>query len=161
MDKHALALSNHFFFYVELTQGCLLTEAFEEACRTGAREAVYRRELYPEYDLLDDGWQQASFVCRNGELGYLRFSNDTAQLIMEKQVDAFLLASRISSSIQGEYSERCEFVLDGGLRVVFEIVDYEGDLGDGYGCVEIKDPVLDCPLDDIPLGRRVEMTISV
>ncbi len=71
------------FFLRRTDEGCLLTEAFEEACRTGAREAVYRRELYPEYDLLDDGWQQASFVCRNGELGYLRFSNDTAQLIME------------------------------------------------------------------------------
>ena len=159
MDKHALARSNHRFFYVELTQGCLLTEAFEEACRAGAREAAYRKK-YPEPDMLYDGWQQAPFVCRNGELGYLRFSDDTAQLFMEKQVDAFLLASRIPSSIQGEYNERCEFVLDGGLRVTFKIVDYEGGIDD-HGCVEIKDPVLDCPTDDIPFGRRVEMTISV
>lgn len=158
MDKNALARSNHLFFYVDLTQHCLLTDEFKKLCGAGAREATYR-EKYPEYVAGDDGIQQLPFRCHDGELGYLRFSNDTARLLVKKQVKPFSLAIQIPPSIRGEFNECCEFILEDVIRVSFKIIGYEGILIDGRGYVDIKNPVSDCPTDDFPLGRIVEMTI--
>lgn len=158
MDKNALARSNHLFFYVFLTQHALLTETFLELCRTGARE-VSRWESFPDDAPIGNGIQQLAFPCRGDELGYLRFTSDTAKVIVEKEIRGLQMALKIPSFICGELNDSCEFALDGGIQVSFRITGYEGDPDDGRGFVEIVDPVSECSADDIPLGRMVEMSV--
>jgi hypothetical protein len=158
MDPNALARSNHLFFYVDLTQHCLLTEAFKELCRTGALDAAYW-EKYPDNAPAESGIQQLPFKCQNGELGYLRFTNDTAKIIVESQIQPLPLVMKIPRFIQGEFNERCEFALNYGIKVSFRIVGYEGDLNNGRGYVEIANPVSECSSDDCALGRMVEMSV--
>ena len=154
MDAIALAKDNHLFFYVSLTQQGLLTETFHELLARGASMARYSKE-HPENAFTDD-IQQVPFMCNDGELGYLKFTNDDALLFEEKGIEGFSLAVKIPRSIQGELNDRCEVTLDNGVKVSFRIVGYEGDIGGR--CVGIKDPITECPAP-IPLGRKVEMSI--
>jgi hypothetical protein len=156
MNPSALARNNHLFFYVDLTQNCLLTEAFTELCSIAARKAAFLAK-HPGYSPIDDGTQQLPFKCQNGEFGYLRFTSEAAQILVEKRVQSFSLAMQVPRSIQGEFNERCEFALKDGVKMSFKIIDYEGDLG--QGCIKIPNPVTDCPIDEIPLGRKVEMRV--
>jgi len=158
MDPNALARSNHLFFYVDLTQNALLTEAFTELCCTGAFHMAYL-EKHPDVVSIDSGIQQLPFKCQNGELGYLRFTNATAKIVVERQIKRLALAVQIPRSIQGDFNERCEFILDGGIQVSFKITCYEGNPEDGRGYVEIINPVSECSSDDTPLGRMVEMSV--
>ncbi|MFA6077697.1 MAG: hypothetical protein WC724_01615 [Candidatus Paceibacterota bacterium] len=158
MDKNALARNNHLFFYVFLTQHALLTETFLDLCDIGARE-VSHWESFPDDAPIGNGIQQLAFHCRGDELGYLRFTNDTAKIIAEKEIRGLQMALKIPSFIRGELNDSCEFTLNNGVQVSFKITGYEGDPDDGRGFVEIIDPVSECSSDDIPLGRMVEMSV--
>lgn len=158
MDKNALARSNHLFFYVFLAQNALLTETFVDLCHEGAQQAEYW-ENYPSDAPVGKGIEQLPFRCKGNELGYLRFTNDTAKILVEKEIGGLDLAMKIPSFIRGEFNERCEFTLNNGVQVSFKITGYEGDSDDGRGFVGIVDPVAECSSDDIPLGRMVEMSV--
>ena len=154
MDALALARDNHLFFYVSLTQGGLLTETFDELLARGASMARHSKK-HPDRTFTDD-IQQMPFKCNDGELGYLKFTNNDALLFEEKGIGTLQLAMKIPRSIQGELNDCCEVALSEGTNVSFKIVGYEGDIGDG--CVGIRDPITECPAP-IPLGRMVEMSI--
>lgn len=154
MDAVALARDNHLFFYVSLTQQCLLTEKFNTLCTGAARVARYERD-HPR-GTSDDEITQIPFKCNDGEFGYLKFTDSDAILFKEKDISALSLAVKIPRSIQGELNDYCEVDLGNGTKVSFKIVGYEGDNGDG--CVGINDPITECPVP-IPLSRMVEMSI--
>ena len=133
---------------------CFASETFHELLARGASMARYSKE-HPENAFTDD-IQQVPFMCNDGEFGYLKFTNNDALLFEEKGIEVLSLAVKIPRSIQGELNDRCEVALNEGTKVLFKIVGYEGDIGDG--CVGIKDPITECP-SPIPLGRKVEMSI--
>lgn len=155
MEPNALARDNHLFFYVSLTQRCLLTKEFNTLRARAARVARYAKD-HPK-GASNDEITQMPFQCSDGEFGYLKFTNNDAQLFEEKSIETLSLAMKIPRSIQGELNDRCEIVLNNEVRVSFKIVGYEGDLG--CGCVGIKDSVAECPMQ-VPLGRMVEMNIQ-
>jgi hypothetical protein len=155
MEPNTLARNNHLFFYVSLTQRCLLTKEFNALRSRAARIARYAKD-HPG-DASDDEITQMPFQCSDGEFGYLKFTNDDAQLFEEKGIETLSIAMKIPMSIQGEVNDRCEVLLNDGVKVSFKIVGYEGNLG--HGCVGIKNPVTECP-EQVPLGRMVEMSID-
>lgn len=160
MDPKDLARDNHLFFYTQLPPDCLLTENFLGMLDAGARAAAHFAK-YSKWPGREDTWhQQISFLCNNGEMGYLKLSNNDAQLLAENHVDVNILCWRIPRNIGGELNDTCEVSLgpEWPLTVLFKITLYEGDLGNG--CVQINDPVVECP-EPIPLGRLVEMTVML
>lgn len=159
MDKNTLARANDLFFNVDLPMRCLFTETFLELCSRAHLVVAYHEKYHS--DIGDCGCRdeitQIPFKCQSGEFGYLRFTHSTASLLVERLIRPLSLATKIRTSVKGEFNERCEFNLNDGISVSFSIINYEGDLG--HGCIEITNPVVDCPTGDIPLGRKVEMNV--
>lgn len=162
MNPDELARENHKFLYVDLPLGIFEEDGYFDyaVCRAARIHEEITKDAAVhdgEKPFLEDRFGTMSFLCQNGECGYIQISGKSAKLIYEKTVDIDKVVHRIPGSIQGDHNDRCVISID-GFEIIIRIVSYEGVSNGKFSL--INDPTDDAVLGGTPLGRVVIITAS-